>query len=148
MPVIVQSPHPEPLRVVLADDHAFYREGLARLLEQSGIEVVRAVANGEAAIRAVAELSPDVVVMDLNMPGMSGLEAIRHLGEHWPDSRVLVLSVSAQAEDVTEAVRSGVSGYVLKESPVEEVIAGIRAAAAGRSLISPQAARGTRSPRR
>jgi DNA-binding NarL/FixJ family response regulator len=126
--------------VVLADDHAFYREGLARLLEQSGIEVVAAVGNGEAAIRAVAETAPDVVVMDLNMPGMSGLAATRILAERSPASRVLVLSVSAQAEDVTEAVLSGASGYVLKEGPVEEVVAGIRAAAAGQSLISPRIA--------
>ncbi len=76
--MIEPTPQPEPLRVVLADDHPFYRDGLARLLEQSGIDVVAAVGNGEAAVRAVAETAPDVVVMDLNMPGMSGLEATRH----------------------------------------------------------------------
>ena len=125
---------------MLADDHPFYRDGLARLLEQSGIDVVAAVGNGEAAVRAVAETAPDVVVMDLNMPGMSGLEATRILGVRSPASHVLVLSVSAQAEDVTEAVLSGACGYVLKEAPVEEVVAGIRAAADGQSLISPRIA--------
>jgi len=132
----------EPLRVVLADDHPFYREGLARLLEQSGIDVVRSVPNGEAAIQAVEELAPDVVVMDLNMPGLSGMEATRRLTAMAPATRVLVLSVSAQEEDVTEAILAGARGYVLKDGPVEEVVAGIRAAAAGHSLISPRIATG------
>ena len=132
----------EPLRVVLADDHPFYREGLARLLAQSGIDVVRMVPNGESAIQAVEELAPDVVVMDLNMPGLSGMEATRRLTETAPATRVLVLSVSAQEEDVTEAILAGARGYVLKAGPVEEVVAGIRAAAAGHSLISPRIATG------
>jgi DNA-binding NarL/FixJ family response regulator len=132
----------EPLRVVIADDHAFYREGLARLLEQSGIDVVRAVADGEAAIQAVVELAPDVVVMDLSMPGMSGIEATRRLTETAPATHVLVLSVSAQEEDVTEAILAGARGYVLKDGPFEEVVAGINAAAAGHSLISPRIASG------
>jgi DNA-binding NarL/FixJ family response regulator len=132
----------EPLRVVIADDHAFYREGLARLLEQSGIDVVRAVADGEAAIQAVEELAPDVVVMDLSMPGMSGIEATRRLTETAPATHVLVLSVSAQEEDVTEAILAGARGYVLKDGPFEEVVAGINAAAAGHSLISPRIASG------
>jgi DNA-binding NarL/FixJ family response regulator len=130
----------EPLRVVLADDHPFYREGLARLLRASGIEVVGEVPNGEAAIRAVEETAPDVVVMDLNMPGLSGLEATRRLTELAPASRVLVLSVSAQEADVTDAILAGASGYVLKDGPVEEVVAGIQAAAAGESLVSPRIA--------
>jgi DNA-binding NarL/FixJ family response regulator len=130
----------EPLRVVIADDHPFYREGLGRLLRESGIEVVAEVPNGEAALRAVEETAPDVVVMDLNMPGMSGLEATRRLSEQSPATRVLVLSVSAQETDVTDAILAGASGYVLKDGPVDEVVAGIRAAAAGQSLISPRIA--------
>jgi DNA-binding NarL/FixJ family response regulator len=137
-----ESNSTEPLRVVIADDHAFYREGLARLLEQSGIDVVRAVADGEAAIQAVEELAPDVVVMDLSMPGMSGIEATRRLTETAPATHVLVLSVSAQEEDVTEAILAGARGYVLKDGPFEEVVAGINAAAAGHSLISPRIASG------
>jgi DNA-binding NarL/FixJ family response regulator len=128
------------LRVVIADDHPFYRDGLAKLLHANGIDVAAQAANGEAAIRAVAETAPDVVVMDLNMPGMSGLEATRRLTEIAPTTRVLVLSVSAQEDDVTEAILAGASGYVLKESPVEEVVAGIQAAAAGQALISPRVA--------
>jgi DNA-binding NarL/FixJ family response regulator len=128
------------LRVVIADDHPFYREGLARLLRERGVDVVAEVPNGEAAIRAVEEQAPDVVVMDLNMPGMSGLEATRRLTAHAPASRVLILSVSAQEADVTEAILAGASGYVLKDGPVEEVVTAIRAAATGQSVISPRIA--------
>jgi len=128
------------LRVVIADDHPFYRDGLVRLLRRSGIDVVGEVPNGEAAIRVVHETGPDVVVMDLNMPGLSGLEATRRLAEEAPDTRVLVLSVSADQSDLTEAILAGASGYVLKDGPVEEIVAGIRAAAAGQSLISPRIA--------
>jgi DNA-binding NarL/FixJ family response regulator len=130
----------ESLQVVIADDHPVYREGLARLLRDNGVDVVAEVPNGEAAIRAVEEYAPDVVVMDLHMPGMSGLEATRRLTEQAPASRVLILSVSAQEADVTDAIIAGASGYVLKDGDVEEVVAGIRAAAAGHSVISPRIA--------
>jgi DNA-binding NarL/FixJ family response regulator len=115
------EPPTDPLRVVIADDHPFYRQGLAELLGKSGINVV-----GEA----------DVVVMDLNMPGLSGAEATRLLTERNPAARVLVLSVSAEEVDVTDAILAGAMGYVLKDSPVEEVVAGIEAASRGESLIS------------
>jgi len=128
------------LQVVIADDHPVYREGLARLLREQGVDVVAEVPNGEAAIRAVEELAPDVVIMDLNMPGLSGLEATRRLTERAPASRVLILSVSAQEADVTEAIIAGATGYVLKDGPLDEVLAGIHAAAAGQSVISPRIA--------
>jgi DNA-binding NarL/FixJ family response regulator len=131
---------PERLRVVLADDHAFYRQGLANLLRNFDIDVVGEAANGLAAIEQVEETAPDVVVMDLNMPRLSGVEATRRLTERVPVSRVLVVSVSEEETDVTEAILAGASGYVLKDSPVEEVVAGIHAAAAGDSLISPRIA--------
>jgi len=128
------------LRVVIADYHPFYRDGLAKLLSASGIEVVAQTANGEAAIRAVEDCAPDVVVMDLNMPGLPGIEATRSLVESSPPTKVLVLTVSAQEADVTEAILAGACGYVLKERPVEEVVAAIHAAAAGHALISPRIA--------
>jgi DNA-binding NarL/FixJ family response regulator len=136
----IEEPALEPLRVVLVDDHPVYRAGLARLLRESGVDVVAELPNGEAALEAVEAMAPDVVVMDLNMPGMSGLEATRRLVAQSPATRVLVVSVSAQGADVTDAILAGASGYVLKEGPVEEVVAGIRAAAAGQSLISPRIA--------
>jgi DNA-binding NarL/FixJ family response regulator len=131
---------PETLRVVLVDDHPVYRQGLAKLLTECGVDVVAQAGNGPDAMKIVEQAAPDVVVMDLNMPGMSGVEVTRRLTERNPASRVLVVSVSAQEDDVTEAILSGASGYVLKDSPVEEVVAGIQAAAAGESLISPRIA--------
>jgi DNA-binding NarL/FixJ family response regulator len=128
------------LRVVVADDHPFYRQGLARLLSKSGVEVVGQASNGLSAIELVERLAPDVAVIDLNMPGMSGVEVTRRLNERMPASRVLVVSVSAQEDDVTEAILAGASGYVLKDGPVEEVVAGITAAAGGESLLSPRIA--------
>jgi DNA-binding NarL/FixJ family response regulator len=125
------------MRVVIADDHTFYREGLARLLRKFGVDVVGEAPDGEAAVRLVEETSPDVVLLDLRMPGVSGLEAVRMLTEDSAATRVLVLSVSAEESDVTDAIAAGASGYVLKDEPVEEVIAGIRAAAAGGARISP-----------
>jgi DNA-binding NarL/FixJ family response regulator len=126
--------------VVLVDDHPVYREGLAKLLRECGVDVVAQAGNGEGALAIVDDTAPDVVVMDLNMPGMSGVEVTRRLIERTPASRVLVVSVSAQEEDVTEAILAGASGYVLKDGPVEEVVAGIQAAANGESLISPRIA--------
>jgi DNA-binding NarL/FixJ family response regulator len=131
---------PGPTRrttVVIAEDQPFYREGLGRLLGESGIDVVSTVPNGEEALRAVEELAPDVVLMDLNMPGVSGLEATRRLTAEASASRVLILSVSAQEADVKEALIAGASGYVLKDSPVEEVVTAIQAAAAGQLVVAP-----------
>jgi DNA-binding NarL/FixJ family response regulator len=130
----------KPLRVVIADDHAFYREGLARLLRENGIEVVGEAPDGEAAVRVTEETTPDVVLVDLSMPGLSGIEATRRLAEHAAPSRVVVLSVSAEDSDVTDAMWAGAVGYVMKDEPVEEVIAAIRAAASGAPRISPRTA--------
>jgi DNA-binding NarL/FixJ family response regulator len=130
----------QALRVVIADDHPFYRQGLAKLLGQSGVEVVGEASNGLAAIELVEHTAPDVAVVDLNMPGLTGVEVTRRLNERMPASRVLVVSVSAEEDDVTEAILAGASGYVLKDGPVEEVVAGIQAAAAGESLLSPRIA--------
>jgi DNA-binding NarL/FixJ family response regulator len=125
---------------VIADDHPFFRQGLVKLLTRFGIEVVAEAPNGWAAIKAVEETAPDVVVLDLNMPVLSGVEAIRQLLERAPDSRILVLSVSADEADVTDAILAGAGGYVLKDGPVEDIVAGVRALAAGESLISPRIA--------
>jgi DNA-binding NarL/FixJ family response regulator len=135
---VTEDFHPEPLRVVLADDHPAYREGLARQLREHSIDVVADVSNGVAAIRAAEELAPDVVVMDLSMPGMSGPAATRRLVKRAPASRVLVLGVSAEEADITGAILAGAMGYVLKDAPFEEIVAGIRATALGHSAIPPQ----------
>ena len=126
------------LRVVIADDHVLYRDGLARQLRASGIEVVGEVASGEEALRAVEEMAPDVVIMDLQMPGISGLEATRRLTGRTPATRVLVLSVSVEEADVADSILAGASAYVLKGGPAEEVVTAIRSAAAGESPMSPR----------
>ena len=126
-----------PLRVVIADDHPFYRRGLARSLQASGIEVAAQAPNGEAAVLAVLETVPDVVVMDLNMPRMSGLEATQRLLEQAPATRVLVLTVSADVTDLADAILAGARGYVLKDRPVQEVVEAVRATAEGGAPISP-----------
>ena len=125
-------------RVVLADDHPYFRRGLARMLTESGVDVVAETASGWAALAAVASTDPDVVVLDLTTPGLSGTEVTRRLTSCDPPHRVLVLSVSASEADVTSALRAGARGYVLKDGPVEEVVAGIAALAAGESLFSPR----------
>jgi DNA-binding NarL/FixJ family response regulator len=126
--------------VVLADDHPCYRQGLAKLLRESGVDVVAEAGNGWAAMKAVEANSPDVVVLDLKMPGLSGAEVTRRLTSMDPPHRVLVLSVSASEADVTTALQAGARGYFLKDGPVEEVVAGIAAVAQGESLFSPRIA--------
>jgi DNA-binding NarL/FixJ family response regulator len=115
---------PQPA-VVIADDHPAYRAGLARLLRASGVDVVAEAANAEAAIRAAEEHGADVVVLDLNMPGLSGLEATRRLA---PATRVLILTVSARDDELTEALSAGAHGYLLKDEPVEDIVAAIQTA--------------------
>jgi DNA-binding NarL/FixJ family response regulator len=127
-------------RVVLADDHPCYRQGLAKLLSESGIDVVAEAGNGWATLRAAESMSPDVVVLDLKMPGPSGVEVTRRLTQGASPQPVIVLSVLAAEEDVKAALLAGANGYFLKDGPVEEVVAGIHAAARGESLFSPRIA--------
>ena len=130
----------EELRVLLVDDHDLFRTGLKNLLEEQGVQIVGEAANGQTALRLVPELVPDVVIMDLNMPGLSGVETTRHLTSMAPLARVVVLTISVEDDDVMDAVMAGACGYLLKDSSIDELLAGIRAAAAGESLISPQIA--------
>ncbi len=131
---------PESLRVLLVDDHDLFRTGLRNLLEEEGLEVVGEAATGIEAVAQVRNLTPEVVVMDLNMPGMGGVEATRHIAEVSPLTRVVVLTISDEDSDVTDAVLAGACGYLLKDSKVDYLIAGIRAAAQGEALISPHIA--------
>ena len=124
-------------RVLLVDDHDLFRTGLRNLLEEQGVQVVGEAATGNDAIRHVRELAPDVVVMDLNMPGISGVEATRQITSIAPLTRVVVLTISDQDADVMDAILAGACGYLLKDSSIQELMAGIRAASHGESLISP-----------
>ena len=130
----------EELRVLLVDDHDLFRTGLKNLLEEQGVQVVGEAPNGQTALRLAPELVPDVVIMDLNMPGLSGVETTRHLTGIAPLARVVVLTISVDDEDVMDAVMAGACGYLLKDASIEDLLTGIRAAAAGESLISPQIA--------
>ena len=130
----------DELRVLLVDDHDLFRTGLKNLLVEQGLKVAGEAENGEVALRQVAELAPDVVVMDLNMPGPSGVETIQQITATAPLARVVVLTISDDDADVVNAVMAGACGYLLKDASVDQLIAGIRAAAAGESLISPQIA--------
>jgi DNA-binding NarL/FixJ family response regulator len=140
-----QKPDPatrsaETLRVLLVDDHDLFRTGLRNLLEEQRVQVVGEAADGTQAIRMVRELAPDVVVMDLNMPGMSGVEATRHVTTLAPLTRVVVLTISDQDEDVMNAILAGACGYLMKDSSIQDLMQGIRAASVGESLISPHIA--------
>ena len=125
------------LRVLLVDDHDLFRTGLRNLLEEQGLLIVGEASNGKEAIRQVRELAPDIVVMDLNMPGITGVEATREITSFAPLTRVLVLTISDQNEDVMDAIVAGACGYLVKDSSIQELIRGITAAAVGESLISP-----------
>jgi DNA-binding NarL/FixJ family response regulator len=127
-------------RVLVVDDHDLFRTGLVNLLSDQGVSVVGEAATGESALRLVQELAPDVVVMDLNMPGISGVDATREIATVAPRTRVVVLTISADGGDVVDAVMAGACGYLLKDASVQQLVSGIRAAAAGDSLISPQIA--------
>src|SRR3954451_10451005 len=130
----------EGIDVVLVDDHDLFRGGLRDILEDQGVKVVGEADNGESGVALVGELAPDVVVMDLNMPGMGGIEATREVAAHTPITRVLVLTISSDDDSILQAMMAGASGYMLKDASVEELVAGIRAAAAGESSISPRIA--------
>jgi DNA-binding NarL/FixJ family response regulator len=130
----------DELRVLLVDDHDLFRSGLRGLLEEQGLNVVGEAENGQQALRLVPELVPDVVIMDLKMPGLTGVEATRKISSIAPLARVVVLTISAEDEDVMNAVMAGACGYLLKDSSIDQLIAGILAAANGESLISPQIA--------
>ncbi len=128
----------EPIRVLVADDHALFRRGLTIVLEAEGdIEVVSEAADGEAAVTKVAELAPDVVLMDIRMPNVDGIEATRRIREAFPMTRIIVLTVSDEEDDLFDAVKAGANGYLLKEVSIEEVADAVRAVMAGHSLLSP-----------
>jgi DNA-binding NarL/FixJ family response regulator len=130
------------IRVVLVDDHAVVREGLARLVEAAGdMQVVGMAVDGEDAVRVVTEALPDVVLMDLQMPGTDGVAATRQLRESEVGAEVLVLTSFSDGERIVAALDAGAVGYLLKDADPDEVLEGIRAVSRGESPLHPRAAR-------
>ena len=126
--------------MLLVDDHDLFRTGLRSLLEEQGLNVVGEAENGNVALGLVGELAPDVVIMDLKMPGLGGVETTQRINAVAPLTRVVVLTISVDDDDIIHAVMAGACGYLLKDASIDQLLAGIRAAAAGESLISPQIA--------
>jgi NarL family two-component system response regulator LiaR len=138
---MIQDSEP-PIRLLLVDDHAVVRKGLRALLDrQSGIEVTDEAEDGEQAVRAADRLRPDVILMDLEMPGIGGIEATRRIVEMHPDTRVVVLTSHASEEDVFPALKAGAFGYLLKHSAPEDVLQAIRQAYRGETVLHPAIAR-------
>jgi DNA-binding NarL/FixJ family response regulator len=135
-----QESNGHTIRVLVVDDHQFFRRGLCDILAEQGLDVAGEAGSGEEAVALAGRLAPDVVVMDLRLPGISGIEAARRLSLATPQTRVLMLTISADENDVTQAVVAGACGYLLKDASIESIVNGIRAAAAGESLISPRIA--------
>jgi len=128
----------EPIRVVISDDHDLFRRGLKMVLEaEEDIQVVAEAADGNEAVARVEALAPDVVLMDVRMPRMGGIEATRAIRQLFPTTRIIVLTVSDEEDDLYGAVKAGANGYLLKEVSIEEVADAVRAVYAGQSLISP-----------
>ncbi|HZD79066.1 MAG TPA: response regulator transcription factor [Actinomycetota bacterium] len=128
------------IRVLLADDHRMLREGLRRSLEEQGFDVVGEAGDGEEALTAAQELQPAVVLMDVTMPVLDGVEATRQIRERAPDVRIVMLTMHADAEVVAQAIRAGASGYLTKDCSIEEVTDAIRLAASGETVLSPDLA--------
>jgi len=129
------------IRLLIADDHPVVRDGLRGIFEASEeFEVVGEAANGRDAVDRAAVLLPDVVLMDLRMPELDGVSAIRRLAERGVATRVLVLTTFDTDSDVVPAIEAGATGYLLKDSPPEELIRGVRAAARGEAVLSPAVA--------
>jgi two-component system nitrate/nitrite response regulator NarL len=134
-------PAADTLRVVIADDHHLFREGLRTMLQEAGMEVVGEASDGADAVALARELRPDVVVLDLNMPGTSGLQALRRLARERPNIQAVVLTVSADDTDVLEALAGGACGYLLKDTRPDRLVEGIRQAAEGQVMLSGEVAR-------
>jgi RNA polymerase sigma factor (sigma-70 family) len=126
------------LKVLLVEDHVIVRQGVSALLdEEPDIAIVGEASDGSQALALVQKLRPDIVLMDLSLPGLGGVEATRQMRELFPDVRVLVLSMYDSEEYVFRALRAGASGYVLKQSTSTELVLALRAVAAGSTFLSP-----------
>jgi DNA-binding NarL/FixJ family response regulator len=132
------SPEPDgPVRVLVVDDHPIWRDGAARDLAEAGYDVVGTAGSGSQALRVAAATQPQVVLLDLHLPDLSGAEVTRQLLAVSPSVRVLMLSASGERQDVLDAVTAGASGYLLKSAQLAELVAAVRATAAGQAVFTP-----------
>jgi DNA-binding NarL/FixJ family response regulator len=140
---------PDRIRVLIVDDHSVVRRGLEQLLATTtDIEVVGTAANGLEAVAHVDELRPDVVLMDLSMPELDGVEATREIAARFPDSRVLVLTSFSEQSRILDVIAAGAEGYLLKHSDPDEITAAVRSVHAGEAPLDPKAARALLDSRR
>ncbi|MBD9679791.1 two-component system response regulator NarL [Pseudomonas sp. PDM18] len=133
------TPTDDRARILLVDDHPMMRKGVVQLLEfEDDLEVVGEAGSGEEALRMAAELEPDMILLDLNMKGMTGLDTLRAMRENGEDARIVVFTVSDDRNDVINVLRAGADGYLLKDMEPERLLEHIRQAATGQLTISPQ----------
>ncbi|MGZ4153414.1 MAG: response regulator [Actinomycetota bacterium] len=131
-----------PIRIMIVDDHPVTREGLHAALDvEDGVEVVGEAGSGEQAIENAGELKPDVVFMDVRMPGMGGIEAARAIRQASPDTKVILVTVDESRASISEAIQAGVSGYLLKDTSADELVNAARLAVEGKAVIHPQLTR-------
>ena len=129
----------QALRVVLADDHHFFREGMREMLSAQGVEVVGEAADGAEAVALARELRPDVVVIDLKMPEVSGVEVLRQMHAASPGLPVIVLTASADELDVLDALTAGASGYLLKDTRADALVSALRLVSGGSAVLAGEA---------
>ena len=128
------------MKVLLIDDHTLFRLGLKGLLERSGIDVVGAASTGQEGLQKAQELSPDVILLDMRMPDMDGLQVLGKLREQGVSVPITILTTSAEERDLVECLRAGAQGYLLKDMDPEELVAALRKIVAGESVVAPQLA--------
>jgi two-component system nitrate/nitrite response regulator NarL len=124
------------MRIVMIDDHALFRSGLEGLLERRGIEVVAAVGEGQEGLKMAEELQPDVVLLDMRMPHMSGLDVLKVLRERNQEMPVVMLTTSTDERDLVESLRNGAQGYLLKDMEPDELVSALREIVAGKTVVA------------
>ena len=136
--MMAQAEHDENIRVLVADDHAVFRRGLEMVLaSEDDITVIAEADDGQQAVDLAVEHVPDLVLMDVRMPRVSGIDATRAIKEHLPDAKIVMLTISDEEDDLYEAIKAGANGYLLKEISIDEVADAVRSVHAGQSMLSP-----------
>lgn len=128
------------LRVLLIDDHTLFRVGLEGLLESRGIEIVASVDSGQESVRLVEELKPDVILLDMRMPGINGLGVLQMLRQHYEEQPIVMLTTSTEESDLIESLRAGAQGYLLKDMEPDALVIALRDIVAGKTVVAPDLA--------